>query len=97
MKNDEIKKIWEDFIEKYNELFKSNEEKWNDKLVLLEKYVIENSKLPLKRSKDKDIKSLGNWLSTNKQKYKNKKEIMKNEEIRKLWEDFIEKYSVYMN
>jgi hypothetical protein len=93
MKNEEIRKLWEDFIEKYNELFKSNEEKWNEKLVIVEKYVIENSKLPSTKSKDKNIKSLGIWLSRQQQNYKNKKEIMKNEEIKKEWEDFIEKYN----
>jgi DNA-directed RNA polymerase subunit H (RpoH/RPB5) len=97
MKNDKIRKEWEQFIEKYNELFKSNEELWTDNLKKLEEFINKYNKLPSKKSKDIDIKVLSIWLSTNKQKYKNNKYIMKNDEIRKEWEDFIEKYSVYMN
>jgi polyhydroxyalkanoate synthesis regulator protein len=95
MKNNEIRKLWEEFIEKYKKLFKNNEENWNENLNKLEKYIIKNKKLPSTNNKDKDIKSLGNWLLYQKQKIK--KNIMKNDEIRRLWEEFIEKYSVYIN
>ena len=49
--------------------------------------------MPSKRDKDINIKILGSWLSTQKQNYKNNENIMKiNEEIKKQWEQFIEKY-----
>jgi molybdopterin biosynthesis enzyme MoaB len=92
MKNEEIKKQWEEFIEKYIELFKSNEEKWIDNLKKLEEFINKYNKLPSKESKDKNIKILGDWLSNQKNKYKNKQHIMKDKEIRKQWEEFIEKY-----
>ena len=93
MKNEEIKKQWEEFNEKYKELFKSNEELWIDNLNKLEEYIIGNRKMPSKRDKDINIKILGSWLSTQKQNYKNNENIMKiNEEIKKQWEQFIEKY-----
>ena len=93
MKNEEIKKQWEEFIEKYKEYFKSDIEKWKENLNKLKKYIIENGKLPSTTNKDINIKSLGIWLSTQKKNYKNNELIMKNEEIKKLWENFIEKYS----
>ena len=92
MKNEEIRKKWEDFIEKYINLFKTNIELWKENLNKLENYIIENNKLPKRKSKDNNIKSLGGWVSSQKKNYKNNKCIMKNEEIRKKWEDFIEKY-----
>ena len=74
-------------------IFKSDIEKWNENLVKLDNYIIENGKLPSNKSKDKNIKYLGGWLSNQKNKYKNNEYIMKNEEIRGLWEEFIEKYN----
>ena len=95
MKNEDIRKQWEEFIEKYSLYFKSDIEKWKENLNKLENYIIENGKLPSNTDKDKDIKLLGSWLSTQKANYKNNDRIMKDEDIRKLWEEFIEKYSEY--
>ena len=92
MKNEEIRKQWKEFIEKYSKYFKSDIEKWKENLNKLENYIIENGKLPSTINKDKNIKSLGLWVSTQKKNYKNNIENMKNEDIRKQWEQFIEKY-----
>ena len=71
MKNEEIRKKWEDFIEKYKEYFKTNIELWKENLNKLENYIIFNNKLPKRKSKDNNIKSLGGWLSSQKKNYKN--------------------------
>jgi superfamily II DNA/RNA helicase len=91
MKDVEIRKSWEDFINKYSKHFKSNNEKWYENLNKLEQYILENNKTPKQR--DKEIKQLGSWLSHQKTNYKKEVEIMKEVEIRKSWEDFINKYS----
>ena len=93
MKNEEIRKEWENFINKYNDLFKSNEEIWKEKLELVNNYIVDNQKLPSRSDKNKDIKILGSWIANIKNKYKKNQEIMKNEEIRKEWVDFINKYN----
>ena len=95
MKNEYIRKQWEEFIEKYSEYFKSNIEKWKEKLNKLEEYIEKYNKLPSNKSKDKDIKILGEWLSSQKSNYIKKECIMKNEDIRKLWNEFNEKYKEY--
>jgi len=41
-------------------------------------------------------KRLCNWLSTQKRNYNNKQFIMKNDNIRKIWEDFIEEYKQFI-
>jgi hypothetical protein len=95
MKKVEIRKRWEDFIAKYSEHFKDKNEIWYEKLTKLENYILENNKTPSSRDKDKEIKQLGSWLQNQKNKYNKEKYIMKEVEIRKRWEDFINKYSKY--
>jgi hypothetical protein len=69
----------------------SNEEQWYDTLEKIKLYIETNNKLP--SSTDKDIKQLGKWVSTQKNNYKNQEYIMKDENIRKEWEEFVSKYS----
>ena len=96
MKDETIRKEYEAFIEKYKEYFISNYEVWYDKLKLAEKYIIENKKKVSRYDKNPEIKQLGLWLSRQQPNYKNSKEIMKDETIRKEYEAFIEKYKEYI-
>jgi hypothetical protein len=93
MKEENIRNIWEDFINTYSHLFMSNDEIWNDTLEKVKMYIETNNKLPSQHNKNKDIKQLGRWISTQKTKYNNKEYIMKEENIRNIWEDFINTYS----
>jgi len=95
MKTPEIRKLWEEFQEKYSEYFTSNDEQWQNTLKVVRKYIDENEKLPSRTDKDESIKKISKWLSHQKQNYAKEKEIMKTPEIRKLWEEFQEKYSEY--
>jgi len=99
MKNEEIRTSWEEFIKDimYKNYFTSNEEEWRSKLEKVKEYMDREKKRPSSQSKDKEIKVLGQWIGQNINKYKNKKDIMKNEEIRKAWEDFIESYPHIFN
>jgi superfamily II DNA or RNA helicase len=92
MKNEDIRKEWESLIEKYPHLFLSNEEIWFENKNKVEEYIQQHDKLPSKHSKDMNIKSLGCWISHQKNNYKKNEHIMKNEEIRIEWKTFIEKY-----
>jgi hypothetical protein len=63
MKEDEnIKNMWEQFVKKHSELFRTNEEKWFDYLKELEEYIQINKKLPSHTNKDKNISSLASWV-----------------------------------
>ena len=99
MSNETIRKLWEDFIndDNYKEYFISNEEVWKLKLEWVKKYINENKKRPSTTDKNKNIKTYGTWITSQLQRYPKKKEIMSNETIRKLWEDFIndDKYKEY--
>ena len=95
MKNEEIRIEWEEFINKNQIYFQSNEEEWRSKLFKVQKYIDENKKRPSKSDKNKEIKSFGKWIQNQLTNYKIKKDIMKNEEIRKEWEEFIKKNQIY--
>ena len=62
---------------------KNNNGLWLNNLKLVEKYIIENNKIPFAEHKNKEIKQLGCWLLNQKQNYKNNDYIMKYENIRK--------------
>ena len=53
-------------------------------------------KTPSQYNKNRQENILGCWLSTQKANYNKKQQIMKNEDIRKIWEDFIEEYKKFI-
>jgi len=60
---------------------------------ILEKFIIENKRLP-SRIIDSEKKMIA-WIDTRNKTYCNKTKLMKNEDIRKIWEDFVNKYIEY--
>jgi superfamily II DNA or RNA helicase len=89
MKIPEIRKVWEDFKKTHSNIFLTNIESWYVKLNNLEKWILENKKLPSSRNQD------GKFMHQTNQNYKNKKDIMKNQEIRTVWENFKKKHTRY--
>ena len=83
MKDTEIRKNWEIFIEEHKQYFKSNTTIWHELLEQVKTYIAENNKLPPQYDKNNEIKKLGSWIQNNKQK-----QLMKDTEIRKNWEIF---------
>jgi len=95
MKIKKIKTSWEEIITEYNDYFLSNEELWYEKLENVKEYIKKNNKRPSEDDKDKEIKQLGNWVSSQIHNYKQSKCIMENVDIRKSWEEFITEYNDY--
>ena len=91
MKDENIRKKWEEFINdnKYKQYFISNEEDWNNKLKEVMKYIDDNNKRPSSEDKIKNIKQLGQWILIQKYNYDKENCIMKDKNIRKKWEQFI--------
>ena len=96
MSNENIRKEWEEFKEKYKEYLLYGEELWRFTLEKVKRFIDENKKTPSRTSKNLEEKKLGKWLSHQNQNYKNKTQIMSNENIRKEWEEFKEKYKEYL-
>jgi len=99
MKNEEIYNEWTSFINGpiYKIYFISNEDNWIETLNQIKLYIDTNNKRPSQKDKNVKIKQLGWWLSTQLQNYKNKEEIMTNEEIYNQWTSFINDpiYKIY--
>jgi hypothetical protein len=99
MKNDIIREQWEEFINdaKYRIYFISNEEEWLNKLEIVKKYINKNNKRPSSKDKDNNIKTIGLWIIHQIKNYLKKEYIMKNDMIRRKWEEFINdtKYKEY--
>ena len=89
MGNKKIYNKWTEFLEKYKIYFQSNEDIWLNNLKELKNYIVINNKRPSTTDKNKDMKSLGYWLSDQQKNYKNKIKIMSNEEIYNKWTEFI--------
>jgi superfamily II DNA or RNA helicase len=101
MKDENIYKLWTEFINdsKYKEYFLSQYDSFVYNLNKLKIYIDTYKKRPSTHSKDKNIKSVGNWIGTSQKNYSKKKDTMKDENIYKLWTEFIndEKYKQYFN
>ena len=91
MKNEEIRKEFIEFVndDRYKRYFISNEEEWRSNMEKVKEYIDINGERPNKRSKNEDIKRLGKWLQNQITRYKKKQFIMKNEEIRKEFIEFL--------
>jgi DNA-directed RNA polymerase subunit H (RpoH/RPB5) len=66
---------------------------WKETCDLVDNYIFENKKLPSHSDNDPKIRSLYNWIATQKKNYKNNLYIMKdNIEIRLDWYNLTQKY-----
>ncbi len=92
MKIQDIRAQWEIMISQYSELFLTSSQQWMVTFVNLQRYIAATNHLPLSSSKDPKVKQLASWVSKQKQNYKNQTEIMKNQNIVALWEDFLHRY-----
>lgn len=78
-----------------NELKLNEIVKWKNTLNTIENYILEKNKLPsYTLDSNSDVRELGYWLYTQKFWYEKKWYIMKNREIRHIWEDFNKKYPI---
>jgi len=70
---------------------------WYEKLEMVKKYIDENKKRPSPKHKDATSKYLGEWINYQKTNYKNKTQIMAEQDVYDTWSNFISdiKYSEY--
>lgn len=69
-------------------------EEWYNKLEKVKNYITNYKKQPSQHDTQLDIKKLGIWLNRQKQIYKKNMNIMKKQEIRELWEEFMDEYNI---
>jgi superfamily II DNA or RNA helicase len=97
MSNPEIRKEWEETVNKYKEYLGDREELWKITLKKVIDYIEKEKKLPNTRNINEEIKKLGNWICNQKKNYLKNEQIMSNPEIRKEWEITLVKYKKYLN
>ena len=61
----------------------------------LDKFIIKNKRLPSRIIDNDNEKKMARWIDTRNKTYCNKTKLMKNEDIRKIWDDFVNKYIEY--
>jgi len=93
-KEEEDYKEENDILHKYDIIYNSFGEGniryidiWRSRLEKVKEYIDRENKRPSSTDKDNEIKKLGAWIGQNINKYKKKKDIMKNEEIRTSWKE----------
>jgi len=87
MKNNEIYKLWTEFVSdaRYKQYFLSNEENWKNKLEKVKHFIDTNNSRPI----DKTNKTLMVWLYEQLRYSKQRQYIMKIDEIYQQWTEFI--------
>ena len=88
----ENKSKWEEFMKINKKYFLSNVEEWKLTLNKVTAYIDKHNKRPNSEDSDENIRQLGDWLIRQKRIYKNNEHIMLDDSIKKLWEEFTEKY-----
>ena len=92
MKDENIRQKWEELVKKHEEFLMSDEERWLSNYEKVDDFIINNKKLPNKRSKNEDEKKSGNWIGMQKKLYKKNEQIMKDEKIRQKWKELVNKH-----
>lgn len=95
MKIKENVQLWTGLIEKYESLFASYSDEFQQTLDEVIAFIEENHKRPSSKAKTEPEKRLGNWVGHNMQNYRTKTRNMSSAETRKKWDEFIAEYKQY--
>lgn len=90
MMEPEVMERWKLIIKKYPNCFLSQRENWIQKRNLLILFMKYHERTPSKYTKDTNEKMLEKWLQHQKENYKKCTQIMKDESIRKLYEQLLQ-------
>ena len=95
MKSNDIYTKWTEFVNEYNEYINSNEKVWFKILNNVKQYINTNKRRPSSKSKNENIKEMGEWILHQQKIYANRIGIMKFTNIYNEWKMFIEYYKEY--
>ena len=88
-------KLWTQFLECYEEYFKSDDDIWRETFEKLKQFMNENKKSPSQYAENKEEKYLGRWIQYQNKNYESKKHSMKDTEKYNLWKNFLKDYKEY--
>ena len=89
-----IRNIWKHFTEEYKDILNipKNQLDWIENFNKLEDLLKRGKKLPTRRNKDDELKSLGFWIGQQKKNYRRNENILKIPLFKQKWEKIIEEY-----
>jgi superfamily II DNA or RNA helicase len=96
MNDEEYYDKWTEFLKQYSKYFLTEEEIWFENLEKLTSFILCYQTRPNKRSEDAEEKQLGNWLVHQTQNYKKNVYNMKNENIKKEFQEFLEEFKDFI-
>jgi superfamily II DNA or RNA helicase len=70
--------------------------RWNEMLSKATEYMDKYKKRPSQRDEDTTTRYLGRWLCNQKRNYNKTKGVMKNDEVRKIWEGVLVEFHIYL-
>lgn len=70
---------------------------WNENLEKVKTFIDENDKKPSRHSKDEEEKKLASWITSQNGAYKSDKQLMKYDDIKEAYAEFLEDYSEYFS
>ena len=95
--NDQRRKVFEQFQDKYKDYLLTDIDIWYDKLDKVKYFIIESNKSPNQYSNNIDENNMGQWLRSQIKNYKKQKQAMSlNDQRRKVFEQFQDKYKEYI-
>ena len=97
MTDKKIRDIWDEFKQNHMKYVFTNEELWYKKLEEVKLFIEKNKKRPSRtKDADTDEKVLGKWISKQMQNQEKRVDIMKDEKIRLVWNDFKQNHMKYI-
>jgi hypothetical protein len=101
MKIQEIHKLWSKTISTYNKYLCDSVTNWKNIHNATTEYMTNNNKPPSSADKNKEIRKLGTWISSQKSNYDEditkSKLIMRTEEIHILWKNTLIEYGYHLS
>ena len=93
-----VKELWDKLLIDYPIILNTKKgwvEEWIEKMNKIQEYININKRMPELRSKNIIVKQLSSWYYGQKNNYNKNKKLLNNDNITKLWEEFIEKNKIY--
>jgi hypothetical protein len=94
--NQELRQLWDDTVIKYGNLFPTYKEELIIKLNIIEQFILEEERFPIDTVKSKIESQMRIWFRTKKSNFETKTKIFKDEDSRKIFKEFIDKYNKYL-
>ncbi len=96
MKDENVRKIWKEFIDEYKEYIPMFKDEWHINLQKMEDFITLNKRKPSRKSIDQKEASLSIWIQRQKTIFKKNIEGMSQKDKREIWIKVTNKYMLFI-